>query len=184
MGHRPCTSPIYTRHEQFSRSNTHRKLWTRLRRLCQRTIHYLLQSNPISLFPTHLHHQPPKSEPFSTLRAEAYGYLGCLYLLATRSRHLPPLPRSHHRYTINRPIHGQSRSPHQTFLRSSILPETPSDKEQRRHPRDSVSPNFPPIPYPPTPRLLPPKRHRRRPIQPSLSNPSQQNVRHVMHPST
>jgi hypothetical protein len=97
-----------------------------------------------------------KSEPTSTLRAEAYGYLGCLYLLRA-SRHLPPLPRSHHRYTINRPIHGQSRSPHQTLLRPSILPETPSDKEQRRHPRDSVSLNFPPIPYPLTPRSLPPK---------------------------
>ena len=59
MGHRPCPSSIYTRHEQFSRSNTHRQLWTRLRRLRQRTIHYLLQSNPISLFATHLlHHQP------------------------------------------------------------------------------------------------------------------------------
>ena len=175
MGHRPCTSPIYTRHEQFSRSNTHRKLWTRLRRLCQRTIHYLLQSNSISLFPTHLHHQPLKIRTYKYSPSRGLR-LPRLPLPSTCSSHLPPLPRPYHRHPINRPIHGQSRSPHQTLLRPSILPETSSDQEQRRHPRDSVSSNFPPIPYPPTPRSLPSKRHKCRPVRTSLSIQNQQNV--------
>ena len=59
MGRQPCTSSISNRHEQFSRSNTHQRLRTWLRRLSQRTIyHLLLQSNSIPLYATHTYHQP------------------------------------------------------------------------------------------------------------------------------
>ena len=59
VGHVQCTSSISHRHEQFSRSHTHRRLRTRLRWLSQRTIHYyLLQSNSIPLYTTHIYHQP------------------------------------------------------------------------------------------------------------------------------
>ena len=65
MGHRPCPSSIYTRHEQFSRSNTQSRS----------SLHTFITSHS-------------KSEATSTLRTEAYGYLGCLYLLCAAVTYL------------------------------------------------------------------------------------------------
>ena len=157
MGRRPCTSSISNRHEQFfeailigdfglgSNGSFKGLSTTYSSRIQSRsTLHTFITSHS-------------KSEPTSTASPSRGLQLPRLPLPSLCSCHLPPFPRPYHRYTINRPIHGQSWSPHQTLLWPSILPETPSEKEQRRNLRDPVSPNFTPIPYPLTPRLLPPK---------------------------
>jgi hypothetical protein len=133
MGHRPCPSSIYTRHEQFSRrlligifglgsdGSVKGLSTTYSSRIQSRSsLHNFITSHS-------------KSEPTSTLRAEAYGYLGCLYLLCAAVTYL--LSQGH---TIAiPPIHGQFRSPHQTILRPSCFSDVLStNKTLARVPSD------------------------------------------------